>query len=163
MTSQFVDMTSSSIYFDVLFLLSGLVTGPSFMSILSLVLELWQFSFIGDWPEIQKSEIPQSEFCPISGDWSELGIPNLARMSLLKCYWMLQNVRVTACTVSELLSSPPYTHTHTHTHTRARARAHTHTRTHREIRVKSVDVWLIQDRIIQTGKYCQCTNGYIVL
>ena len=27
-----------------------------------------------------------SEFRPISGDWDELGIPNLARMSLMKCY-----------------------------------------------------------------------------
>ena len=90
-------------FFDVvLFLLSSLVTGPSFMSISSLVLELWQFSFIRDWPEIRKSEIPPSEFCPISGDWGELGIPNLARMSLIKCYWMLQNARVTAFTVSEL-------------------------------------------------------------
>ena len=41
MTSQFSDMTSSSVYFDVaLFLLSKVVTGPSFMSISSLVLEL---------------------------------------------------------------------------------------------------------------------------
>ena len=40
MTSQFADTTSSSIFFDVvLFLLSSLVTGPSFMSISSLVLE----------------------------------------------------------------------------------------------------------------------------
>ena len=31
-----------------------------------------QFSFIGD--------------CPISGDWGELEIPNLARMYLMKCY-----------------------------------------------------------------------------
>ena len=73
------------------------------MSISSLVLELWQFSFIRDWPEIRKSEIPPSEFCPISGDWGELWIPNLAQMSLIKCYWMLQNARVTAFTVSELL------------------------------------------------------------
>ena len=37
-------------FFDpVLFLLSSLVTGPSFMTISSLVLELWQFSFIRDW------------------------------------------------------------------------------------------------------------------
>ena len=36
-------------FFDVLFLLSILVTGPSFMPILSLVLELRKFSFIGDW------------------------------------------------------------------------------------------------------------------
>ena len=104
MTSQFSDMTSTSNFFDVvLFLLSSLVTGPSFMSISSLVLELWQFSFIRDWPEIRKSEILLSEFCPISGDWGELGIPYLARMSLINCYWMLQNARVTAFIVSELL------------------------------------------------------------
>ena len=104
MTSQFSNMTSSSNFFDVvLFLLSSLVTGPSFMSISSLVLELWQFSFIRDWPEIRKSEIPPSEFCPISGDWGKLWIPNLARMSLIECYWMLQNSRVTAFTVLELL------------------------------------------------------------
>ena len=120
MTSQFSDMTSTSNFFDVvLFLLSSLVAGPSFMSISSLVLELWQFSFIRDWPEIQKSEIPPSEFCPISGDWGKLWIPNLARMSLIKCYWMLQNARVTAFTVSGLsrenqqggkITSPPLHH-----------------------------------------------------
>ena len=60
----------------VLFLLSSLVTCPSLMSIWSLVLELWQFSFIKDWPEIRKSEISPSEFCPIPGDWGELWIPN---------------------------------------------------------------------------------------
>ena len=92
MTSQFSDMTSTSNFFDVvLFLLSSLVTGPSFMSISSLVLELWQFSFIRDWPEIQKSEIPPSAFCPISGDWDELWIPNLTKMFLIECYWMLKN------------------------------------------------------------------------
>ena len=42
-------------------------------------------------------------FCPISGDWGELWIPNLAQMSLIECYWMLQNSRVTAFTVFELL------------------------------------------------------------
>ena len=36
--------------------------------------------------ENQKSEIPLSEFCPISGDWGELGITNFAKMSLIKCY-----------------------------------------------------------------------------
>ena len=86
-----------------LFLLSSLDTGPSFMSISSLVLELWQFSFIRDWPEIRKSEIPTSEFFPISGDWGEFWIPNLARMSLIECYCMLQNSRATAFTVFELL------------------------------------------------------------
>ena len=86
MTSQFSDMTSKSNFFDdVLFLLSSLVSDPSFMSISSLVLELWQLSFIRDWPEIRKSEIPPSEFCAISGYWGVLWIPNLARMSLIEC------------------------------------------------------------------------------
>ena len=62
-----------------------------------------QLPFISDWPEIRKSEIPPSEFCLISTDWSELRIPNLARTSLRKSYWMLQNARVTDFTVSELL------------------------------------------------------------
>ena len=92
------------IFFDVAaFLLSNIVTGPSFMSISWLVLELWQFLFIKDRPEIRKSKIPPSEFCPISGDWNELGISNLAWMSLIKFYWILQNARVTALTVSEFL------------------------------------------------------------
>ena len=104
MTSQFADIASSSKFFDVvLFLLSSLVTGPSFMSISSLVQELWQFLFIRDWPEIRKSEIPPSEFCPISEEWSKLEIPNLTQRSLMKCYWMLKIARFTAFTVSELL------------------------------------------------------------
>ena len=51
-------------------------------------------------PEIRNNP---SEFCPISADWGKLGIPDLVRMSLMKCYKMLQNARVTAFTVSELL------------------------------------------------------------
>ena len=58
-------MTSSSNFFDVaLFLLSSLITGPSFMSISSMVLELWQFSFIRDWPEFRKLEISPSWVFP---------------------------------------------------------------------------------------------------
>ena len=69
MTMTF-DRRQRQIFFDVvLFLLLSLVTGSSFMSISSLVLKLWQFSFIIDWTEIRKSEIPTSEFFPISGDW----------------------------------------------------------------------------------------------
>ena len=102
MTSEFVDMTSfSKVFYVVLFLLSSLVTSVNLMSISSLVLELWQSSFIRDWPEIRKSEIPPCEFCPISGDWGKSGIPNLTQISLIKCYWMLQNARITAFTVSE--------------------------------------------------------------
>ena len=91
-------------FFDVvLFLLSSLVTGARFMSISSLVLELWQFPFIRDWPEIRKSEISPSEFCPISVDWDELSLPNLAQMFLIECYWVLQNSRVTTFSVFESL------------------------------------------------------------
>ena len=32
--------------------------------------------------------------------------PNLAQMSLMKCYWMLENTRITAFTVSVLLKEP---------------------------------------------------------
>ena len=91
-------------FFDVfLFLLSCLVTGPTFMSISSLILELLQFPIIRDWPEIRKSEISTFELFPISADWCKLRILNLAQTSLKKFYWMLQNTRVTAFIVSELL------------------------------------------------------------
>ena len=52
---------------------------------------------------MQKSEIPPSEFCPISGDWDKLEISHLAQMSLMICYQMLQNAGVTAFTDFELL------------------------------------------------------------
>ena len=104
MTSQFVDMTSSSNFFHVsVFILSSLVTDLGFMSISWLVLELWKFWFIKDRPEIRKSKIPPSRFCPIFRDWGQLEILISARMSLIKSYWMLQNARVTTVTVSELL------------------------------------------------------------
>ena len=103
MTSQISDMTSLSKRFDVgLFLWWSLVIRRGFMSISLLVLELRQFFFIRDWPEIRKSQIPPSEFCTMFRDWDKLKIPNLARMPLIKCYWMLQNARVTAFTVVEL-------------------------------------------------------------
>ena len=57
--------------------------------------------------EIRKSEIPPSEFCPMSGDWGEFWVPNLVRMSLIEYYWMLQNSRVTSFTVLELLKDTP--------------------------------------------------------
>ena len=44
-----------------------------------------------------------SKFCPIFGDRGKLGILNLARMFLIKCYLMLVNGKVTAFTVSEFL------------------------------------------------------------
>ena len=51
----------------------------------------------------EKSETHPPEFCAASGDWDELGIPNLAEMVPMKCFWMLQNARVMVFTVSKLL------------------------------------------------------------
>ena len=46
MTSQFANMTATTIFFDAaLFILSSLVTGPSFMSISWLVVELMRIFF----------------------------------------------------------------------------------------------------------------------
>ena len=107
MTSQFSTWRHRPCFEVVWFLLLILATVPRFTSISSLVLELWQFSFVRNWPEIRKSEIPRKypEFCQISGssEVSKLGIPNLARTCLIKCYLMLQNARVTAFIISELL------------------------------------------------------------
>ena len=105
MAAQFPDVTSSPIFFDVIFfLLSSLATGPSFMSISSQILELWQFSHITDWPEIRKLVTPPSEFCPMSWDCSELGITkfgaNVSNKMWLTaakcqgyrfyCFWVIQ-------------------------------------------------------------------------
>ena len=56
----------------VLLVLSS--TAPSLISITSLVLEVWQFLFVRNWPKIRKSEIPPSEFCSKYGDCGEQGI-----------------------------------------------------------------------------------------
>ena len=48
-------------------------------------------------------KIPPSEFCPISGGWGKLGVPNLTGMFLINSYLMLENARFTAFTVSQLL------------------------------------------------------------
>ena len=96
MTPQFSDITATSIFLDDdFFLLSSLVPGPGFMWISSLLLKLWQFCFIRDWPETRKLEITPSAFFPISREWGELWIPTLTRIFLIECYWMLQNCRVT--------------------------------------------------------------------
>ena len=91
-------MPSSKFFDVVVFPLLSLVTDSRFMSISLLVLKLWQFSYKRDWPEIQKLEIPNI--------W-RLGrvrdIKNSVWISPIKCYWMLQNARVTAFIVFELL------------------------------------------------------------
>ena len=73
--------------FDVaVFFLPSLITGPSFMSISWLVLELWKFSFKKDWPEIRKSDIPSSQFCPISSDTKfDTNLSNKIFLNTAKC------------------------------------------------------------------------------
>ena len=77
-----------NIFDVVLFLLSSLVTGPTFMSISSLVLELWQFPFIRDWPEIRKSGIPPSENRkyprPKTGNTPVWVFPNIWRLGWVR-------------------------------------------------------------------------------
>ena len=91
-------------FFDVaLFLFSSLVTGLSFHVSIITGSGVMTFSFIRDWPEIRKSEIPPSEFFPKPRDWGKLGTPKLAETPQIKCYWMLPDASTTACTVSELL------------------------------------------------------------
>ena len=94
-TSQYFHMLLLPIYFKVFFFLLCLTIGPSFMSISSLVLELWQFFFIRDL--IRNPQLGNTHFweLPISGDWGNLGILKLAQMFLIIYYWMLQNTRNT--------------------------------------------------------------------
>ena len=88
------------------FVLSRLVTGSSFMSIIWLVQEIWQFLSIQNRSEIRKSEMHRSEFCQISGDWSNLELrdtkfgANVSNKKLLNaekyqgysfyCFWIIR-------------------------------------------------------------------------
>ena len=102
--SQFMNILSSPSFLTLscLFFLS-LVTGPSFIPISLPVLELSQFSFIKDWPEIWKLEIPSFEYCLISRYWGKVGIAHLVWIFLITCYWMMQNVKITVFAVVKLL------------------------------------------------------------
>ena len=97
MASKFVDMKPSPNFFEVVsFLLSGLVTGRGFMSISLLVLELRQFSFVRDWPEIPKLEILPPWFYPISGDWGKFHvniITGSGAMIIFLCNGLTRNPR----------------------------------------------------------------------
>ena len=81
-----------------MFSLINLVICSIFMSILLLVMELWQFSFIRDW------EIRNTPFGVLLNiDWDQLGTPNLTWMFLVKatecfkipgnsfyCFWVIK-------------------------------------------------------------------------
>ena len=126
MTSWFVDRTLP--FFDgVVFLLSSLFSGPSFMPKSLPLQELRQFLLIRNLSRNPVNENTTSEFCPISGYSSELRIPNLARMFLMKvihaakchidtpyCFWKPAG--------GENLPSNIHKRTHTHKH----ARTHTY-------------------------------------
>ena len=61
------------------------------------------FFFIRNWPDI--SDIGNTLVWVLHNIWrlGQVGVSNLARMSLVKSYWMLQNFRTTVFAVSELL------------------------------------------------------------
>ena len=44
--------------------------------------------FIKDWPDFCKSETTPSDFCPISGDWGDLGtsVSNKMLLNMAKCH-----------------------------------------------------------------------------
>ena len=104
MASQFSDMTLSSNFFDVvLFLLSSSYWSKFHVNIItgSGIITIFFYKRLTRNTEIGNT--PASEFCTVSGDWCKLWIPNLARMSLIKYYCILQNSRVAAFTVFEFL------------------------------------------------------------
>ena len=74
------DLIMNFVNLAVVFI-SSLVSGPGLLWISSLVLELWQFLLIKDWPEIRQLKITLSVFFAISENWGTLGIPNLALLS----------------------------------------------------------------------------------
>ena len=73
-------MTLSSIFFKV-FVLKFSYWSKFHVNMIdgSRVIRIFFYKESGNWKT-------PSEFSPISGDWRRLGIPNLARMSLIKCY-----------------------------------------------------------------------------
>ena len=101
MALQFADMRSWSSFFDVVLFFFFFVNFIYWSKChVNIITDSWVMKiFLRNWPEIRKSEIPQSEFCPINWDWDKLGMLKLA----IKCCWMLQNSRVTTFTVSEIL------------------------------------------------------------
>ena len=103
MTLQFVEMTSLPIFWRChLSLVKFSYWSKFHVNIMTAfgVMTIFAHKGLTRNPEIGNTP---SEFCPVSEGWGELGRPNLARMYLIKYYWTLQNIRVAAFTVSELL------------------------------------------------------------
>ena len=105
MTWQIADMASSPIFFfffffDVLFQFkllakfhANIITGPGVMTIIF-------YKGLTRNPEIRNTPV---WVLPNIWRLEQVRIPNLVRMSLIKCYWIPQNVRLIAFIFSELL------------------------------------------------------------
>ena len=129
MTSWFVDRTLP--FFDgVVFLLSSLFSGPSFMPKSLPLQELRQFLLIRNLSRSPVIENTTSEFCPIFGYSSELRIPNLARMFLMKviyaakcqiytpyCFWVIKRKPAGGENLPSNIHNRTHTHKHARTHT----------------------------------------------
>ena len=85
MTSQFANMTSSSNFFDVVLFLKFSHWSKFHVNIIAGSRVTRIFFYKGLTRNAEIGNTP-SEFYPMSGDWGELWIPNLVRMSLIKCY-----------------------------------------------------------------------------
>ena len=86
MMSQFVNMASSSVFLDVAmfcFFVKCSYWYKIQVNVItcSRVMTIFIYKGLTRYLEIGRL----SEFCPISGDWTELGIPNLAQLSQMKC------------------------------------------------------------------------------
>ena len=123
MTSQFPDMTAPSIFWCCFIFLVNF----SYWSKFHVNIHRWFWNyehfFIRDWLEIRKSKIPTSDFCPISGDWDKLEIPNFARMSLINfycqccsfyCFWVIKGKQMGG-------KLPPPSHHHPPTQIRVKS------------------------------------------
>ena len=88
MTSQFAEMMSSSIliFVDVVLCLVKFSLWSKFNVSIITVSVVMAIFFIGIDQKSGNRKQPPSEFCQKSGNWNELGLPDLARMSLIKCY-----------------------------------------------------------------------------
>ena len=106
---QFVNMTSSNFFDIVLSLVKFSYWSKFYLNIVtsSGVMTIYFYKGLTRNPEIRNTPVwvlPNTgDWGELGGDWGKLGIPNLAQMSLIKLYWMPENVRDTAFTVSELL------------------------------------------------------------
>ena len=85
MTSQFPDMTSWSIFLKIYFVSLLKFSFWSKFHVINITgSEIMTIFFHKGLT--RSLAIGNTEFCQISGDWGNLGIPNLAVMSLIKCY-----------------------------------------------------------------------------